>query len=298
MKLTADRTDIIVPGSIVGFGTGYSSLAVAALPADHVNVRAVAGSSQVSGIGLGVRAPDPEKHPTVVAIRALLENVGAPQVGVHLAFRTKIPRGSGLGSFDAEIVAGLVAATQMLGSPDDIGTGFLLDFAERLGAERSRALVSLLGGAAIRVDEGQVIQLPVDPNSGLEITAFVPGFSLAEGRDQEIEPRTVRYSEAERSAVSLALQVGLLAGSTRQTPETLMAATENAMRGEQMTVRSPASSSLVTWFRDQQVPAFVCGSGPSVVCYGPVTDTIKAAAAESGWSPLSMGLTTSGAITA
>ncbi|WRS30185.1 hypothetical protein U6G28_00380 [Actinomycetaceae bacterium MB13-C1-2] len=297
MKLTADRTDIVVPGSIVGFGTGYSILAAAIIPADHVNVRAVAGAAQVSGLGLGAKAPDPTRHPTVVALRSLLDHVGAPQVGVHLAFRSKILRGSGLGSFEAEVIAGLVAATRMLGSPDALDEEFLLDFAEKLGADRLRAMVSLGGGAALRVGSEHLRNLPVDPNSGLEITAFVPSFTLDERSDQDAEPRAIRYSQAQRSAASLALQLGLLAGTTAITPGVLMDATENAMRAEQLSVRSPASTSLVTWFRDQQIPAFVCGSGPSVICYGSVPEAIGDAAVQSGWSQLPLGLTVSGALT-
>ncbi len=297
VKLTADRTDIVVPGSIVGFGTGYSILAAAIIPADHINVRAVAGAAQVSGLGLGAKARDPTRHPTVVALRSLLDHVGAPQVGVHLAFRSKIPRGSGLGAFEAEVVAGLVAATRMLGSPDNLDQGFLLDFAERLGADRLRAAVSLSGGAALRVDSQSLRRLPVDPNSGLEITAFVPGFTLDERSDRDTEPRAIRYAQAQRSAASLALELGLLAGITAITPEILMDATENAMRAEQLSVRSPASTSLATWFRDQEVPAFVCGSGPSVICYGPVPEVISDAAAQSGWNQLPLGLTGCGALT-
>lgn len=296
MKLTADRTQIDVPGSIVGFGTGYSSLVVGVGPVDHVSVVAVAGASQVSGIGLGARPADPSTHPTVVAVSALLDRVGAPQVGVQLSFRAKIPRGSGLGARSAEIVTGLVAATRLLGSPDELDLDFLLQMAQELGADRQRALVAFMGGACVRLGEQDEVRFEGKPWSDLQLGAFVPGFVMDETKDQEPEPRAVKYADAQRSAASLALQMGLLSGTVYPDREILKAATQNALRKEVASVRSPASHSLANWFQEQSIPAFVTGSGPAVVTCGVVPEEISEAALVSGWTPHPLELATTGAL--
>lgn len=297
MKLFADRAEVSVPGSIAGLGSGFHVLAVAVGPPARSVVRAVAGPSRLSGAGLLDRGADPARHGTVQAMGALLDRVGAPQVGVHLQSITRIPPGAGLGAFAADVATGLLAARTMLGSPPELDADLLVDMAVALGVERIRARAALVGGAALGTDTAAV-SLPValtdegGPGRAPVVApvAFVPEFVLDERRDRDPLPSVARYLEAQESAEHLALLVALLTGSVPVDYAMLMRATGNAMIAEQLSVLSPSSAALAKWLREQELPAFVTGAGPAVVSLAGVPEPVLAAAARSGWEHLPLSL--------
>lgn len=293
MKLLADRAEVSVPGSIAGLGSGFHVLAVAVGPPARFVVRAVAGPSRLSGAGLLDRGADPARHGAVQAVGALLDRVGAPQVGVHLQSITRIPPGAGLGAFAADVATGLLAARTMLGSPPELDTELLVDMAVALGVERIRARVALVGGASLGTDAAAVslpVSLADEADSLVSPVAFVPAFVLDERRDRDPLPSVARYVEAQESAEHLALQVALLAGSVPVDHVTLMRATGNAMIGEQLSVLSPSSAALAKWLREQELPAFVTGAGPAVVSLAQVPEPVLAAAERSGWDHMPLSL--------
>jgi len=102
-----------------------------------------------------------------VAVQALLDKLGDPQMGIGLDIIKKMPVGTGMGSSAASAAAALVAANALLGEP--FRKIELLDFAvigERAADGATHAdnvAPSLLGGLMIirSLDPTDVIQLPI-----------------------------------------------------------------------------------------------------------------------------------------
>lgn len=159
MRLSSDRVKVSVPGSVEGLGPATGALALAVGPRDEITVRAVAGGTQVRIVDRTPRrvperwlpADEVEEHPTIRAMRAVLEAVGAPQIGIHLTYRCAQPDHCGLGELEAEILAGLFAAWTLLGKPSNLGPDRLLELGASLGGDPLRMRVSLEGGLILRL---------------------------------------------------------------------------------------------------------------------------------------------------
>ena len=110
-RLARDAVRVQVPATSANLGPGFDSLGIALEIRDDISVQATTGLTHVtvSGSGSGV-LPEGEDHLVVRAIRAGLDYAGAPQAGLELHCRNRIPHGRGLGSSAAAVVAGLVAA--------------------------------------------------------------------------------------------------------------------------------------------------------------------------------------------
>ncbi len=284
MKLVSDRSEVTALGSVVGFGTGFDLIGVAVTPAYRASFRAVVGRTQVVGDPSPGGLADPEKNPAVVAVKTLLEQVGAPAVGVNLAVRSSLPQGAGLGSYAAKVVAGALAAKELLGAPEQLDSDFLVRFAVSMGASPLRARLALAGGGQVFAAEDTSFAFPA--LGGLPLTALVPDFVLDEHGGPGPRPTTVPFSSAQVAAGNALLLAAALQGEAVPDGQLLYRTTQNALEDQYLKVASPASAALVEWLREQGLPAFVSGDGPAVVCFGEVSPDVAEAAARAGWKAL------------
>ena len=136
MRLGSDHVRVTVPATSANLGPGFDSLGLALDHHDVVEVRAL-GSAEVTVEVTGEGAedvPGGEDHLVVRAIRAALDHVGAPQVGLHLTCRNAIPHGRGMGSSAAAVVAGILAARGLVADPDALDDEVALGLATALEA--------------------------------------------------------------------------------------------------------------------------------------------------------------------
>ncbi len=284
MKIQSDRAQVVVPGSVVGFGTGFNTLGVATAPNYRVVVRAVVGPNKVTG----AKTQDPQTHPGIVALNGVLDTVGAPRVGVHWIVDTQLPPGAGLGYFAAEVTAGVRAALELLGNPEELGSDFVVSQVESHGVGRLRAALAVRGEAAVLTQQ-DAVTFRASAVGSLSPCAFVPGFQICEQEEALEPPRTVPFEMAQRAGAAQALHVAMLTGARQPSGSLLMAATENHLENQYLTVPSPASAELVAWLRSSGRPAFVSGPGPAVVCLSSVPQSVVDAAHTSGWEHLPLG---------
>ena len=105
-RLAHDSVRVQVPATSANLGPGFDSLGLALEIRDDISVRATTGITHVTVRGSGAGAlPEGEDHLVVRAIRAGLDYAGAPQAGLELHCRNRIPHGRGLGSSAAAVVA-------------------------------------------------------------------------------------------------------------------------------------------------------------------------------------------------
>lgn len=271
MRLGADAARVRVPATSANLGPGFDALGLALALHDDVEVRAL-GSAEVVvdvvGEGAG-EVPSGEDHLVVRALRHALDHVGAPQTGLHLICRNRIPHGRGLGSSAAAVVAGILAARALVAEPEALDDAQALRLATELEGHPDNAAPALLGGATVAwfeepaapggpVEVGAA-RLTVDPR--IAPLLVVPASRLSTSHARGVLPDRVPHADAAFQAGRAALLVHALGHE----PSLLLAATADRLHQEYRRAVMPDSLALVDVLRAQGVPAVISGAGPTVL---------------------------------
>lgn len=271
MRLGADRARVRVPATSANLGPGFDTAGLALGLYDDVEVRALGVADvRVDVVGEGAdELPSGEDHLVVRAMRHALDHVGAPQTGVHLVCRNRIPHGRGLGSSAAAVVAGLLAARALVAEPESLGDDVVLRLATDLEGHPDNAAPALLGGATLAWCDGpdvRAVRIPVHPTV-LPI-AVVPPTRLSTRHARGVLPEQVSHADAAWQAGRAALLVEALG----HRPDLLFDATGDRLHQEQRRSVMPESLALVDALRAYGVPAVVSGAGPTVLAFGRTAD--------------------------
>ncbi|WP_454051361.1 homoserine kinase [Cellulomonas sp. Marseille-Q8402] len=313
MRLGADRARVRVPATSANLGPGFDALGLALALHDDVEVRAL-GSAEVvvDVVGEGAEdVPSGEDHLVVRALRHALDHVGAPQTGLHLTCRNRIPHGRGLGSSAGAVVAGLLAARALVAEPGSLDDDVVLRLATELEGHPDNAAPALLGGATVAWSDGtgpdadvHAARLPV--HATLAPIAVVPATRLATAHARGVLPAEVPHRDAAFQAGRAALLVEALG----RRPDLLLPATEDRLHQGYRRPVMAESMALVDALRARGVAAVVSGAGPTVLVLarstgdgadpvGP-TDADDAllqvfGGAMGGWRIVRLGIDTAGA---
>ncbi len=264
MRLGADHVRVRVPATSANLGPGFDAMGLALGVVDEVEVRALGSTEvlvEVTGEGAG-ELPTGEDHLIVRAIRAALDDVGAPQVGLHLVCHNTIPHGRGLGSSAAAVVAGILAARMLIGEPQALHNTAAFRIASAFEGHPDNAAPAILGGGTISwtgPDGPHATQLALHPD--IEPVVLVPTTRLATKTARGVLPATVPHADAAFTAGRSALLVQALC----HRPELLLEATEERLHQEYRSGVMPATWRLVQALRDAGQAAVVSGAGPSVL---------------------------------
>jgi homoserine kinase len=265
MKLAADHVKVRVPATSANLGPGFDALGLALNFSDELEVRALGSEHvevEIEGEGAG-EVPGDERHLVVKTIRRALDHVGAPQVGLHLRAKNRIPHGRGMGSSAAAVVAGLMAAKGLIADPDALNSEVLLNLATQLEGHPDNAAPALRGGATVAWmtthDSPAAVNLEIHP--GVEPTIIVPTVRLSTHRARGVLPIAVPHANASFNAGRAALLVHALAND----PDLLFDATEDKLHQEYRAPVMQQTWALVSGLRERGIAATVSGAGPTVL---------------------------------
>lgn len=266
MRLGADRARVRVPATSANLGPGFDALGLALALHDEVEVRALGSADVVvDAVGEGAdEVPSGDDHLVVRALRHALDHVGAPQTGLHLTCRNRIPHGRGLGSSAGAVVAGLLAARALVAEPESLEDDVVLRLATELEGHSDNAAPALLGGATVAWSEGDagaVRAARLAVHADVAPVAVVPTSRLATSHARGVLPAQVPHGDAAFQAGRAALLVEALG----RRPDLLLPATEDRLhQGYRRQVMSE-SLALVDALRARGVAAVVSGAGPTVL---------------------------------
>ena len=258
------RVLVRVPATSANLGPGFDTLGLALSMYDELVVTALeAGLIEVDVEGEGADAVARDASNLVVkSIAYAFEAVGRPMPGIRLRARNVIPHGRGLGSSGAAVVSGLLAAKGLLEGDVELGPEMLLRLATELEGHPDNVAPALFGGLTIAwMDETGPQHKKLLVHRGVSPLVFVPDFTMSTSVARSLQPLQVPREDAVFNVSRSALLIAAL----MQSPELLLAATEDKLHQNYRAQAMPDTDRLVRTLRDAGFAAVVSGAGPSVL---------------------------------
>jgi homoserine kinase len=300
VSLAGRSVTVKVPATTANLGPGFDTLGLALALYDEltVTVRDAPGATvQVSGVGEG-EVPTDETNLVVRAIAHAFAAYDQPMPGLDLVARNVIPHGRGLGSSGAAIVSGIMAARGLLDGIVEIDALGLLALATEMEGHPDNVAPCLFGGLTIAwvTTEGpQFKKLIV--HRGVSPLVLVPQATMSTALARSLQPESVPHADA----IFNVSRSTLLIAALIQSPELLLAATEDRLHQNYRAEAMPDTSRLIGLLREQGFPAVVSGAGPSilVLCSDPAQRLaaveLVESESESPWTSLVLAVDFKGA---
>ncbi len=300
MTLAGRSVTVKVPATTANLGPGFDTLGLALALYDEltVTVRETPGVHvEVIGVGAG-EVPTDESNLVVTAIAHVFAAYGQEFPGLDLIARNVIPHGRGLGSSGAAIVSGIMAAKGLLEGIVDIDALALLGLATEMEGHPDNVAPCLFGGLTIAwtTPEGpQFKKLIV--HRGVSPLVLVPEATMSTALARSLQPESVPHADA----IFNVSRSTLLIAALIQSPELLLAATEDKLHQNYRATAMPETDRLLQNLRRNGFPAVVSGAGPSilVLCSDPgqrlAAAELVAAESETPWQSMALAVDFKGA---
>lgn len=256
-----------VPATTANLGPGFDTLGLALSLYDELEVTVRDDTVihvTVHGVGEGV-VPTDESNLVVRSIAHVFSKYDIPLPGLDIVANNAIPHGRGLGSSGAAIVAGVMVAKGLLDGIIDIDPVRMLGLATDLDGHPDNVAPALFGGLTIAwVAEDGPQYKKLTAHRGVSTVVFVPETAMSTALARSLQPESVPHKDAIFNLSRSALLVAALI----QSPELLLAATEDRLHQSYRASAMPETDDLVQMLRQHGLAAVVSGAGPSVLVLG------------------------------
>jgi homoserine kinase len=269
-----------VPATSANLGPGFDSFGLALALYDDVVVRVAESGLLVDVAGEGADEVRRDKRNLVVhAVRATFDVLGGQPRGLEIVCANRIPHGRGLGSSAAAIVAGVVAARELvLGGAERLPDDAMLRLAAKLEGHPDNVAACLAGGFTMAWTEPAAPAgatapgtsgspapltraLHLDVHKSIAAVVFVPDTKSSTSKARKLLPESVPHHEAAANAARAAL----LSQALTRRPELLFVATDDALHQPYRASAMPRSAALLSRLREAGIAAVISGAGPSVL---------------------------------
>jgi homoserine kinase len=289
-----------VPATTANLGPGFDTLGLALSLYDELEVTVSAAPGvrvEVIGVGEG-EVPTDETNLVARSIAHVFEHFGIPLPGLDLTAHNVIPHSRGLGSSGAAIVAGIMAAKGLLSGIVELDSVLLLELATDMEGHPDNVAPALFGGLTIAwVAEDGPKHKKLIAHRGVSAVVFVPQAAMSTALARSLQPASVPHEDAIFNVSRSALLVAALV----QSPELLLAATEDRLHQSYRASAMRETDDLIRMLREHGLAAVVSGAGPSVLVLGSdpsqrlAAAELVAANSASAWRPLNLALDIKGA---
>jgi homoserine kinase len=289
-----------VPATTANLGPGFDTLGLALSLYDEleVTVRAEPGVHvTVRGIGEG-EVPTDERNLVVKAIRHTFDHFALPLPDLEIVAHNAIPHSRGLGSSGAAIVSGIMAAKGLLDGIVEMDSTLLLELATQMEGHPDNVAPALFGGLTIAwVSEDGPKHKKLIAHRGVSAVVFVPEAAMSTALARSLQPASVPHEDAIFNVSRSALLVAALV----QSPELLLAATEDRLHQSYRASAMRETDDLIRMLREHGLAAVVSGAGPSVLVLGSdpsqrlLAAELVAGNSVSTWQPLMLAVDFKGA---
>ncbi|HIW73890.1 MAG TPA: homoserine kinase [Firmicutes bacterium] len=204
---------ITVPASSANLGAGFDALGIALTLYNRVWMEEADGTPEKPVCRIesvdGVPVPTDESNMIYQTARELFARCGRPFRGLSIRQESSIPMTRGLGSSSACLVAGLLGANTLLGSP--LSPADLGDLAAELEGHPDNTAPALLGGLVTAVmDGGRVHTVSVPVSERIRFALFIPDFELKTEVARGVLPAQISRQDAVYNLSRTALMTAAL----------------------------------------------------------------------------------------
>lgn len=292
------RITVSVPATSANLGPGFDTLGMALSHYDHYSAQVTGSALQIEIRGEGEKdAPRDENNLVFKALNLVFDSVGEKVPGLKISCENNIPHGRGMGSSGAAVAGGVMLAAGLLAPKHQLTEQQLLEFATELEGHPDNVAPALFGGLTIAwVDDNGPHHKKLTVHRGISPLVLVPSNQMSTKLARSLQPDSVPHTDAVFNVSRSALLVAALT----QSPELMMAATEDKLHQSYRAAAMPETSELISALRASGHPAVVSGAGPSVlVLEDDPKKRLKAmemvAKKFSTWTPLALAVDFKGA---
>ena len=184
---------IRIPATSANLGAGFDALGLALTFYNYVEMEECDRVEISSADGADI--PTDERNLIYVSAKDLFEVCGKKLGGLRLVQTNTIPMARGLGSSSACIVAGLIGANTLLGSP--LTTDDLVDLAAQIEGHPDNTAPALLGGIVTAVFDGRRVHwVKQEVFTRLKFVAIIPDFELKTEDARACLPKEISHKDA------------------------------------------------------------------------------------------------------
>ena len=251
---------VTVPATSANVGAGFDALGLALSlhntvtleESDRIDIQSSDGSLIPTGTSNLVYR----------SARAVFDQLGQPLPGICIRQENPIPMARGLGSSSACIVAGILGANALLGSP--LTPRQMLTLATSIEGHPDNVAPAMLGGFVTSVyDEGQVYSARKAINEELAFAAFIPNFKLLTEKARAALPKTVERADAVYNLSRAALATAAFCDGDY---ELLKVATKDALQQQYRLPLIPGGERVFELAWDLGAYAvYISGAGPTIM---------------------------------
>ena len=198
--MESNKITVRVPGTSANCGPGFDCLGLAATIYNDLELTLFEDERlAIEAGGDGAETiPTDDKNIVWRAARMVLERSGNGEKfkGGELRMENHIPMSRGLGSSAAAIVAGLVAANEIVGKP--FSRNDILKFATEIEGHPDNVAPAIFGGFTVSTvdNRGHVQTFSFLPKIKLKLVVAVPEFPLSTRVARSVLPKTVPLKDA------------------------------------------------------------------------------------------------------
>jgi homoserine kinase len=207
------RVTVKVPASTANLGPGFDSLGMAlSLYAWIEMSESRTGETVFRFYGDGMEGLPADKSNLLYKVAQLVfDQAGVNVPELEIAMYSDIPLARGLGSSATAIIAALVAANALIGSP--LSDDDLFQLATKLEGHPDNVGASLFGGIVVAAWDGEAAHYArIEPNAKLETLVAIPAFELATEKARHALPSQLAMADAVYNVGRSSLLVAALAG--------------------------------------------------------------------------------------
>lgn len=205
--MTAISVD--VPASTANLGPGFDCLGLALELRNHLELTAIGHGLEVEIEGEGARGlPRDASNLVVQAALRAFDELGRRPEGLRFACLNRIPLGSGLGSSAAAVVAGVLAASALVGG--ELTQERALEIAYEIEGHPDNAAASLYGGLNVVAGQADGLLVRRVPVAELTLAVAVPELALSTAAMRRALPESVPMADSVFNLGHLALTLEAL----------------------------------------------------------------------------------------
>ncbi len=251
---------IRVPATSANLGSGFDALGLALTLYNRVWMEEADRIDITSKDNMKI--PTDENNLIYWAAKRLYEECGKKLPGLKIIQENNIPMASGLGSSSACIVAGLVGANRLIGSP--MSQNDLINLATAIEGHPDNTTPAISGGLVTSAIEGdRVYSVSVPVSDKIRFAAFHPPFELKTEEARSVLPNSYNRQDA----------VYNLSRSALMTASLFSGAVENLRVAVQDKIHQPYRLGLIkdgdTVFRLSyelgSLGTYISGAGPTII---------------------------------